>query len=332
MQWLGIYTWQDVGAKDKYVERRGVAVGWQMNSIMMNSSRHKSKINQWDDALLYRVAVDPFQQAALSGKEDGKAAGLRDGYLEGVTIGRSKGWEVGLELGYIYEFSRGILEIESTKKSASFQDEVHQNNSPQIDIPVLQSHRWERCVQLANDLTSMIDEFPDPDALLGGGCNEKNSRTERMTEEADECQGHLKQSIEKLVDDGACNTRYAHHSEKCAMNKDKIREAESLDSRKNRISIDPNSASMLDISALLDTIRARFKLLCTLLKTKQAFDLKNVLEVGIISGTGATQHVHRIKGMQDGIDLIDKHVESNSGGSLHDSSAAADKSALDSDW
>ena len=272
----------------------------------------------WDDALLYQVAVDPFQQTAISGKEDGRAAGLNDGYFEGVTIGRSKGWEVGLELGYIYEFSREIV-VESRKELTS-SHEALDHNLPQNQDCGMQSHRWRRCIQLANDLTHMIDEFPDPDALL---CVEKNS------EHASTDESNKKQNAEQTLDDGASGTNYEHSSESCATCNDKVQEAETHHFLgKTNSTKDPTAAevaSKLDISSPLERIRARFKLLCTLLKTKQSFDLKNVLEVG-------NKITAAIKDNPDGVDQISEQIESRRSEIICSTSSAGDTSVLDSDW
>ncbi len=246
----------------------------------------------WDDALLYQVAVDPFQQTAFSGKEEGRAAGLNDGYFEGVTIGRSKGWEVGLELGYIYDFSRGIVALESHEKLTS-SNEALNHNSPQNHNYGMQSHRWGRCIQLANDLTHMIEEFPDPSSLLS---------MEKKSEHARADESNIKQSTEQTADDGARITNYAHSSENAA-----------------------EAASKLDISDPLERIRARFKLLCTLLKTKQSFDLKDVLEVG-------NRITAAIKDNPDGIDQISEQIESRKSEIICSTSSAVDTSVLDIDW
>ena len=129
----------------------------------------------WDDALLFEVAVDPFQKIAISGREEGRIAGLRDGYLEGMNIGRSKGWEIGLELGYINNFARGILDGYK-KKSPDCKHEQQPSSlntvtsqSIQQTPPKLEqrtSHRLVRCLTLAQDLVDLIDKFPDPDLLL----------------------------------------------------------------------------------------------------------------------------------------------------------------------
>ena len=43
---------------------------------------------------------------------------------------------------------------------------------------------------------------------------------------------------------------------------------------------DPKQQPMLDVTTAIERIRSKFKLLCVLLKTKQSFDLKSVLELG----------------------------------------------------
>jgi hypothetical protein len=46
------------------------------------------------------------------------------------------------------------------------------------------------------------------------------------------------------------------------------------------------TATMLDVSASLERIRSKFRLLCILLRTEQSFDLRRVLESGDGSGGG----------------------------------------------
>jgi len=288
----------------------------------------ETKATMWDDDLLYEVAIDPFQQTALTGKDEGRAAGLRDGYVEGVNIGRSKGWEVGLELGYIYEFSRGILDLDSSlKKSSSLHEQM-------------QSHRWERCLTLANDLTHMIDEFPDPDSLLVGDGIERKSMKTTMNDEVNS----EKQSTAQLTADSG-NFCKGHYHAQSPNNGDIINhdgmQVKTLNLEKANISVDDHhaiataaeaeAASMLDISAPLERIRARFKLLCILLKTKQSFDLKNLLDTGIGSRMDTHQHQRGITETTED-KPVGNEIESRSRGEGYKPLPVEDMSALDSDW
>ena len=318
-------TLQGIGAKRNSCSRMTISTN-SMTGTTADSCKANSMV--WDDAILYQVAIDPFQQTAIAGKDEGRAAGLRDGYREGRNIGRSKGWEVGLELGYIYEFSRGIIELDAHKKSASLKGTVQ--NSLQCNTTRMQTHRWERCIQLSNDLTHMIDEFPDPDALLIGGCMENESVKASINGEGASCQRNQEHYAEHITDVISSHRHNAHSSGSCDTDHTMINDTESLNFNKASISIDPDAAeaSMLDISAPLERIRARFKLLCILLKTKQSFDLKNVLEIGIISGIDTHQH-------QRGITIAieqKQEIESRFGGEIHSASPMGNTIALDSDW
>lgn len=170
----------------------------------------------WDDA------VDPFEFVAQSGKDEGRSAGVRDGYLEGLTLGTTKGWEFGLELGYYKEFADGIIEAMNggvIRRQLSSDIVTGQNRRRTAE-------RLERCQTLASDISQMINDFPDPETLL----------------KSNNCDDQL---------DGVDNSGEIIHL-----------------------------MAMLDISSSLERIRIKFKLLCTLLKTKQSFELQSVLNLG----------------------------------------------------
>ncbi len=247
---------------------------------------------EWDDALLFEVAIDPFKQIAISGKEDGRAAGLRDGYLEGVNIGKTKGWEIGLELGYIDSFARGILE----GYQARLQNQ-HQNNTsttPSQSQDTTQkteqrvSHRLERCFTLARDLVKMVDEFPDPDSLLTQNHGDKEGTSEGIGNETEdthidigECSASEDNRCTTKSTDACCEssaTLASQNSNGCEQ-----KEAHDLAEGLNfgtSSTVDSDKVPMVDVSSSIERIRAKFKLLCVLLKTKQSFDLKKVLELG----------------------------------------------------
>jgi len=286
------------------------------------------KTTYWDDALLFEVAVDPFQQIAKSGREEGRAAGRRDGYLEGVNIGRSKGWEIGLELGYIHDFVQGILDGYQPRmghqqpQRTSLTSQPLRQSKQKIDGNISQepehrtSHRLERCLTLARDLVKMINEFPDPDTLLsqnnGDSVNSTINNTNKEENEDNE--------------DGKATDAFG----------------------KGDASMTSNPAAMLDISASLERIRAKFKLLCVLLRTKHQFDLKNVLDSGSGPGNGRDTG-----GIGEGIskpveqddqsvdasstndavsDQRDKRKESNPGDQDIGYTPGKDSSGLGSDW
>jgi hypothetical protein len=166
----------------------------------------------WDDA------VDPFESVAQSGKDEGRSAGLRDGYLEGLNLGITKGWEMGLELGYYKNFVDGMDRIQLLSSNVVIGNQ-----------PRRKAERIERCRTLASDISQMINEFPDPETLLKSNSN--------------------------------CDDQ----------------QIDGVDSSSSEV---VHSMAMLDISSSLERIRIKFKLLCTLLKTKQSFELKHVLNLG----------------------------------------------------
>ena len=236
---------------------------------------------EWDDALLFEVAIDPFQQIAISGKEEGRQAGLRDGYNEGINIGRSKGWEIGLELGYIHDFSQGILNGYLKKKSScsggddegdqvqtSSQESTPQHQPQHTTEHKTRSHRLERCLTLARDLVEMIKEFPDPDTLLSQ--NEAYDSMKSTIDKAEEVSPTKKDCCANKTD-GQCSSA----DDSCCKNG----EVNKTDIEKMPQEVSKQMA-MFDISTSLERIRAKFKLLCVLLKTKQSFDLKTVLDLG----------------------------------------------------
>lgn len=250
---------------------------------------------EWDDALLFEIAVDPFQKTATAGREDGRAAGRRDGYLEGINIGRSKGWEIGLELGYIRDFAQGILDgYRERQDQLVLQQQQEQslkssNTNQQGDDKKLvgapkqrTSHRIERCLTLARDVVKLIEEFPNPDSLFGKTHEDKakssdNSNTETCEPESDGecCTNGDKQCTEKSSDGVSCGKIDSD------LETSNSHAADSLNLENDKIALATNSSStMLDVSASQERIRAKFKLLCVLLKTKQQFDLKTILDLG----------------------------------------------------
>jgi hypothetical protein len=243
---------------------------------------------EWDDALLFEVAIDPFQQIAISGKEEGREAGLRDGYNEGINIGRSKGWEIGLELGYIHDFSQGILDGYLKKKTSAGDDGgdgvgklqlSHATTKPSPESAKQQSnteqktrsHRLERCLTLARDLVGMINKFPDPVTLLSQNQaydsmkSSVNKSEEQSPDKKDCCTNKIDRKC-TTADDTCCKNEVG--------NKD---DNENIPATPQE---DSKQLAMLDISTSLERIRAKFKLLCVLLKTKQSFDLKSILDLG----------------------------------------------------
>jgi len=253
----------------------------------------------WDDDLLFEVAVDPFKKIAISGREEGRVAGLREGYLEGVNIGRSKGWEIGLELGYIHDFSQGILHgyhqrtrdkqlQPQTSPIAQTQSEQNCDGNDAQQSKHRMSHRLMRCLTLARDLEKLINEFPDPDELLSQDNGDNLNALEKTESSVDGCISTQCQG--KSSDGGCCNTSPALDAPNCHKNNEEGGNSDATNQTgKVNVSTKIQSDAMLDVSAPLERIRAKFKLLCVLLKTKQQFDLKSILDLGIGSDNSGVE-------------------------------------------
>jgi hypothetical protein len=282
----------------------------------------------WDDALLYRVAVDPLEQIATSGRDEGRTAGLRDGYLGGLDIGTSKGWEIGLELGYYHSFARGISDGIRERMMPVQQQQRQQQRT---------AHRSERCRTLAGDISRMIDAFPNPDSLLSlddnrpGLARHAVGRVGRAHDTA-----AAAASSSSSSSDGGLSARDGD-----AM----IGSSSDCDEAAMPASgIDPVTATMLDVSASLERIRSKFRLLCILLRTEQSFDLRRVLESGDGSGGGGADDggLDRRRGL-NGTDAASKslddtpvdnagHGKLTSPGALGSAANGKSSSTLESDW
>ena len=309
------------------------------NNIPRSSDDNETAMSSdWDDALLFEVAVDPFQKIATSGREEGRIAGLRDGYLEGMNIGRSKGWEIGLELGYINNFARGILDGYKKKSSPDCKHE-QQLSSNTVTLQSIQqtppkleqrtSHRLERCLTLAQDLVDLIDKFPEPDLLL--------SQNE-VDDTADTCDVDKSMNKESNVK-ACCNNTNSGCSSKAHNMHSQSDEKDNKARNHKKPNPDPNQQPpMLDVTTAIERIQSKFKLLCVLLKTKQSFDLKSILELG--DGL----HVGK-EGGQEGIISADIHKAINENKTIDDNDAkeitakirgidisGKDGGALESDW
>ena len=278
----------------------------------MTLDQHQSTADaptaEWDDALLFDVAVDPFQQIATSGKKEGRAAGLRDGYLEGVNIGRSKGWEIGLELGYIHDIVQSILDgyqastIRSSQSSSQEQkvgDAGDTLSAKLIPEQRRTSHRLERCLTLARDLMKMINEFPDPDTLLANDQVPNNISKGELEEDSDR---NADNNACCSSNDNACTHGPANNAQgdiNSIENKTHVvtkgTDEITLENEDASSASVPsaNPAAMVDITTSIERIRAKFKLLCVLLKTKQSFDLKKILD----SGTKMQQMTDNVGGL-----------------------------------
>ncbi|KAL7538689.1 hypothetical protein ACHAXR_008742 [Thalassiosira sp. AJA248-18] len=304
------------------------------------TSRADASATEWDDALLFEVAVDPFQQIATSGREEGRAAGLRNGYLEGVNIGRSKGWEIGLELGYIHDLCEGILD--GYQQAPGRQTPVTpqcDGNKPQKPPVHRTSHRLERCLALARDLVKIINEFPDPDTLLSpNGIIKSEQEKHEAAASNDECcisNGNDKQCEANSSDGTSCKASTDCHTANM--------ENKATDALfgKEKASLISNPATLLDVSVSLERIRAKFKLLCVLLRTKQPFDLKTMLgsrnepEKGLNEEGNNKEVSVDASLLNSTVDLRDKNIEPKPGGQGDEGfghTPGKDSSALESDW
>ena len=286
----------------------------------------------WDDDLLYRVAVDPFELIATSGRDEGRTAGLRDGYHEGLDIGTSKGWEIGLELGYYHSFARRISDgIRERRSSSSSSRTTMMPGQQQQRQQQRTAHRSERCRTLAGDISRMIDEFPDPDSLLSLDDTRPGGLARHAGGKAGRGRGT---AVASSSSDGGLSARDGD-----AM----IGSSDCDEAAMSTSGID-TVATTLDVSASLERIRSKFKLLCILLRTEQSFDLRRVLESGNGSGgRGADDGgVDRRRGM-NGTDAastslddtpveIAGHGKSTSRGALGSAANGESSSTLESDW
>jgi hypothetical protein len=303
-------------------------------------SSSSSSSDRWDDDILYHVAVDPFERIASSGREEGRSAGLRDGYLAGLNIGTSKGWEVGLELGYYRDFARGIL--------SEGIDEQRPSSSATTTLPAGQSaHRMERCRTLAGEVSRMIDEFPDPDSLLSRD-DRQWPTTEEEAHHARERTGRRRRAAAAAASSGDGCSGDGCSSDGCSA--DGCSEQKSVDggaidfldsdeAAMTMRSTDQAKATMLDVSASLERIRAKFKLLCILLRTKQSFDLRRVLELGSRSGEAGGGPDRRGMNDTEAVSTSSYETIENAGGGksishgpLGNAAHGESSSALESDW
>jgi len=208
----------------------------------------ESRTAEWDDDLFFSECVDPFAKVALAAREDGRAAGLRDGYLDGLILGRTKGWEIGLELGYVGAFAEGILR--GYERAVSSGGDGTGRGGRQRT-----SHRTERCLTLARELVKLVEEFPEPEELLGG--SEDNRGDHRRSSDTAE------DWVKSPASDDAAG-----------------RSSGASDTPSSPPASDTAASDQFDVTDHLQRIRSKFKLFCVLLKTDRPYDLKSVLERG----------------------------------------------------
>ena len=216
-----------------------------------------SAINRNADTLFDDI-IDPFEQIASSEREKGRQAGRASGYVEGRDIGLSKGWEIGLELGYIYGLASKLID-----GFLNYQQQDQQSNAPldadEEEHSITSSgrcnnQRLDRCLTIARELMDMIDAFPDPDELL------KQSPD-------------ISEKIDPVKDSQKDNATTADETQSKSDGQDTIQDQLQNDSE----SINHNDTSIPDVTASLQRIRSKFKLLLVLLRTSTPLDLKRLL-------------------------------------------------------
>eukprot|EP00956_Cyclotella_meneghiniana_P037614 scaffold141612_cov23-Cyclotella_meneghiniana.AAC.1 len=217
-----------------------------------------SAINRNADTLFDDI-IDPFEQIASSEREKGRQAGRASGYVEGRDIGLSKGWEIGLELGYIYGLASKLIDgflnyqqQEQKQQSNATLDADEEEHS--ITSSGRYNQRLDRCLTISRELMDMIESFPDPDELLKQESN-------------------ISEKIHAVKDSNKDNATTVAESHSELDGHDTIQDQLQNDSE----SVNHNDTSMIDVTASLQRIRAKFKLLLVLLRTNTPLDLKRLL-------------------------------------------------------
>ena len=213
----------------------------------------------WNDTLFDDV-IDPFEHIALTEREKGREAGRTSGYVEGRDIGLSKGWEIGLELGYIHGLASKL--IDGCHNLHQQQSEIKQNAQFDIDADAdadaedqnitsrgRSNQRLDRCLTISRELIEMVDSFPGPDQLLKQNLN--------ISDEFHSAKDYDIGTKTHSKSDGD----------------DTLQEDFNGDSESTK----HNDTSNIDITASLQRIRAKFKLLLVLLRTNTPLDLKRML-------------------------------------------------------
>ena len=122
-----------------------------------------------------------------------------------------------------------------------------------------------------HDLVYLIDKFPDPDVLLAQ--NEVED-TNKDTYDEDKSMNNKESNVNTCCNntDSGCNSKPHMHSQS--------EEKDNKARNHEKSNPYPKQQPMLDVTTAIERIRSKLKLLCVLLKTKQSFDLKSVLELG----------------------------------------------------
>mmetsp|Transcript_30887 Transcript_30887/g.61573 ORF Transcript_30887/g.61573 Transcript_30887/m.61573 type:complete len:322 (-) Transcript_30887:15-980(-) len=255
----------------------------------------EEQVTGWDDDLIFDLAIDPFNQLASSEREAGRIAGRRAGYREGLSIGRLKGWEIGLELGYVHGFATEVLNAHrysqaeigvstlslSAKSESGDGHDAHINENsedtskaaPKLGSVNRSSHRIERCLTLSRDLVKMISDFPDPETLLlQNDENEAENETSESSVDVDDDHSNHKAGDICLHQAISTKNRFDEGE------RGNFHESETTNGKNSREKSLVDTTSMADVTASIQRIRAKFKLLCVLLQCKQQFELRNVLD------------------------------------------------------
>jgi hypothetical protein len=128
-----------------------------------------------EDPFCSLTLIDPFHEISQSSKQAGRVAGRTASFRDGQQIGRTKGWEVGLELGYMLSFCSEILiglkrhqqqQHQHDTNDASNDDDVGNNSDTLQKSSNRSQSRLDRCITLARDVVTLINEFPSPQYLL----------------------------------------------------------------------------------------------------------------------------------------------------------------------
>mmetsp|Transcript_17315 Transcript_17315/g.28456 ORF Transcript_17315/g.28456 Transcript_17315/m.28456 type:complete len:312 (+) Transcript_17315:98-1033(+) len=237
-----------------------------------------------DDPFSSLTLLDPSHEISQSSKEAGRIAGRTSSFNEGRSIGRTKGWEVGLELGYMSSFCAEILTGLKTTQ---------------------QQQRLSSMQEQSDDQSSNIDIADNDDESASGGSSSNmqqsaqnksssTSSSNRMNSRLDRCTT-LAREIVTLIKDFPPPQHLLYPQD------DSDDDVVAGDSRQ-QLDSTTKVAAALDISTSIQRIRAKFKLLCVLLKTSQSFDIKRILEL-----KGERSNDDKNKNDNDGVaDVVDK--------------------------
>lgn len=233
------------------------------NEMQPSIDTYSTAIN-WNTDTRFDDIIDPFEQIASSEREKGRRAGRTSGYVEGRDIGLSKGWEIGLELGYIHGLASKLVDrflnhhhqqqLDFKQSNAPLDADEEEHSITSSGRFRCNNQRLDRCLTIARELMDMIDSFPNPDELL------KQSPD-------------ISEKIDPVKDSQKDNATTADETQSKSDGQDTIQDQLQNDSE----SINHNDTSIPDVTASLQRIRSKFKLLLVLLRTSTPLDLKRLL-------------------------------------------------------